>query len=232
MRLLITLFALLTICADGIGQTTSIKTEKGFRVDTLFMGEGWQKTPPAYYVTGGNLHTEFKYTDANANSVIIQNSGPRGGWGFTDDSGIKFGLRVFWTRIINEADMPLELTITFPADSFALPERDSYVKVFLHPNGLTQETEELFDGGKATDYAGKLFLDTTSLKSICHIPTRLQKTINPKEALLFYTVVLRHHNRSINGPRAGYILKQQGLFYKITEFGSKLIPCGEIVFKK
>jgi hypothetical protein len=61
--------------------------------------------------------------------------------------------------------------------------------------------------------------------------TKLQKTIKPKEALLFYTVVLRHHQRGINSPRAGFVLKQQGLFYKITEFGSALIPCGQIVFK-
>lgn len=180
----------------------------------------------------GNIDTEIKYTDATGNSVIIQNSGPRGGWGFTDATGIRFGHRVFWTRVINEANTPLELTITFPADSFALPDPDSYMKVFLHPDGLTQESKTSFDGRKATDYALKLFLDTTSLKSLCHIATKLQRTINPKGELLFYTVVLRHHQRGINSPRAGLVLRQQGLFYTITEFGSALIPCGQVAFKK
>jgi hypothetical protein len=231
MRLLIT-FTLLTICLTAIGQTTSTNDNSWFRIDTLIAPilDRRQKTlPEGVY---GNIDTEIKYTDSIGNRVIIQNSGPRGGWGFTDVSGIRFGHRVFWTRVINEADTPLELTITFPADSFALPGPDSYMKVFLHPDGLTQESKISFNGWKATDYAGKLFQDTTSLKSLCHIPTKLQKTINPKGALLFYTVVLRHHQRGINSPRAGFVLKKRGLFYKITEFGSALIPCGQIVFKK
>jgi hypothetical protein len=230
MRLLVT-FTLLTICLTAIGQTFPTKKDSWFHVDTLIepILDRRQKTlPEGSY---GNIDTEIKYTVSKGNSVIIQNSGPRGGSGFTDVSGIRFGHRVFWTRVINEADTPLELTITFPADSFALPGPDSYMKVFLHPDGLIQESKTSFDGGKATDYAGKLFWDTTSLKSLCHIPTKLQKTINPKEALLFYTVVLRHHQGVINSPRAGFVLKQEGLFYKITEFGSASIPCGEIVFK-
>jgi hypothetical protein len=228
---LLTAFTLLTICLTAIGQTISTKKEDGFRIDTLIqpiLGR-IQKTPPDH--SYGNIDTEIKYTDSIGNSVMIQNSGPRGGWGFTDASGIRFGHRVFWTRVINETNIPVELTITFPADSFALPGPDSYMKVFLHPDGLTQESKTSFDGGKATDYAGKLFRDTTSLKPLCHMATKLQKTIKPKEALLFYTVVLRHHQRGINSPRAGFVLKQQGLFYKITEFGSALIPCGQIVFK-
>jgi hypothetical protein len=229
MRLLTT-FTLLTICVSAIGQTTPTKRDSWFRVDTLIvpiLERRYKTLPKGSY----GIDTEIKYTDSTGNSVIIQNSGPRGGGGFIDDSGIRFGHRVFWTRVFNEADTPLELTITFPADSFALPEPDSYMKVFLHPDGMTQESTTSFDGGKATDYALKLFQDTTSLKSLCHIPTKLQKTINPKGALLFYTVVLRHHRRGISSPRAGFVLKHQDLFYKITEFGSVLIPCGQIVFK-
>jgi hypothetical protein len=228
---LLTTFTLLTIYLTAVGQTILTKKEDGFRTDTLIQPilSRIQMTPPEN--SYGNIDTEIKYTHSAGNSIIIQNSGPRGGSGFTDVSGIRFGHRLFWTRVINEADTPLELTITFPADSFALSGKDSYMKVFLHPDGLAQESKTLFDGGKATDFAGKLFWDTTSLKSLCHIPTKLQKTIKPKEAILFYTVVLRHHQKSINSPRAGFVLKQQGLFYKITEFGSALIPCGNIVFK-
>ena len=228
---LLTTFTLLTICLTAIGQTILTKNEDGFRIDTLIqpiLGR-MQKTPPD--VSCGNIDTEIKYTHSTGNSIIIQNSGPLGGIGFTDDSGIRFGHRLFWTRVINEANTPLELTITFPADSFALPGKDSYMKVFLHPDGFTQESKTLTDGRKATDFAGKLFWDTTRLKSLCHIPTKIQKTIKPKEAILFYTVVLRHHQQGINSPRAGFVLKQKGLFYKITEFGSSLIPCGSIVFK-
>lgn len=220
----------MTISLNGIAQTTLTKSEKSLRVDSLFISEGMKKTRTTQVITG-NINTEIKYTDANANSVIIQNSGPRGGWGFTDDTGIRFGYRIFWTRIINEANTPLELTINFPADSFALPEPDAYMKVFLHPNGVTQGPKATFDGDKVLEYSKKLFEDSTSLKSLCHTATTLNKIINANESCLFYTVVLRHHRRDINGPRAGYALKEKGLYYKITEFGAELIPCGQIVFK-
>ena len=61
----------------------------------------------------------------------------------------------------------------------------------------------------------------------------LQRTINPKEACLFYIAVLMHVPD--NGPvRAGLVLKEQDLFYRISiipHFDSALIPCGHIVFK-
>jgi hypothetical protein len=229
MRLSTTL-TLLTICLTACGQTTLTKKKNGFRVDTLIeTPDSRKKNLPVH--SYGNIDTEIKYTDSIGNSVLIQNSLPLGGSGFTDVTGISFGHRVFWTRVINEADIPLELTITFPADSFALPEPDSYMKVFLHPDGVTQDSKTSFDGGKVVHYAGKLFWDTTRLKSLCHTATKLHKTINPNEACVFYTVVLRHHQRNINSPRAGYVLKENGFFYKITEFGSALIPCGQISFK-
>jgi hypothetical protein len=225
MRPLTTL-ALLTICLTAIGQTPQPRRDSGFRIDTLFAkSDSRQKNLTSY--SYGNIDTEIMYTDSAGNGVVIVNSGPRGGWQFTDATGIRFGYRVFWTRVINEAATPLELTITFPADSFPLPSPDSYMKVFLHPDTMTQYGEISFDDAR------KQFEDTTLLKSFCHTPTKLQRTINPKESCLFYTVVLRHHQRVINSPRAGFVLKQQGLFYKIIpEFGSALIPCGQIVFKK
>jgi len=224
MRLLTTLI-LLTLWLTAIGQTSPTKKESGFRIDSLFAKNDKQKKLTSYYY--GHLDTEIEYTDSTGNSVIIQNSGPRGGRGFTDATGIRFGYRVFWTRVINEAATPLELTITFPADSFPLPFPDSYMKVFLHPDTMTQSGETSFDDGR------KQFQDTTLLKAFCHTPTNLQRTINPNESYLFYTVVLRHHQHGINSPRAGFVLKEQGLFYKIIpELGSALIPCGKLVFKR
>jgi hypothetical protein len=107
------------------------------------------------------------------------------------------GYRVFWTRVINEAATPLELTINFPADSFPVPSSDAYMKVFLPPDTMTQDKEKLLDYG------------VTGLKSfydVLHTPTMLQRTINPKEAYVFYIVVLRH--KGVSGtPRGGFALK-------------------------
>ena len=75
----------------------------------------------------------------------------------------------------------------------------------------------------------KSFLDTGLNK-----PTMLQRTINPKEACLFYIGAL-FHVTDTRAARAGLVLKEQDLFYRIRgiapEFDSALIPCGQIVFK-
>jgi hypothetical protein len=207
MRLLTT-FILLTICLTAIGQTSPAKKDKS------------QK--PLTFYPGTYIDTEYKYTDSKGIVVIIQNSLPKG-LGYTDATGKNFGGRIFWTRVINEASTPLELTINFPADSFAmLPSPDSYLKVFLPPDTMTLEKETLYAYG-ATGL--KSFLDTGMNK-----PTMFQRTINPKEACLFYIGVIFPGKRE-GVARAGLVLKEQDFFYRINLLDPALIPCGKIVFK-
>jgi hypothetical protein len=174
-----------------------------------------------------SIDTESKYTRSNAKGVIIQNSLPKGG-GYTAPTGKNFGYRIFWTRVINETATPLELTINFPADSVAIfSSPDSYLKVFLPPGTMTLDKEGLYDYGVT---GLKSFLDTALNK-----PTTLQRTINPKEACVFYIGMLSYQPG--NGtPRAGLVLKEQELFYRISGYDAQLdsasIPCGHIVFKK
>jgi hypothetical protein len=227
MRLSAT-FALLTICLTAIGQTFPTKNESWVRVDTLVanfatnkhMGNE-QNNPNFHY---WSLYTEVKYAYSDGNVVTIQNSGPRGGRTFTDDTGIRFGYRVYCTRVINEADAQLELTITFPTDSFSLPSPDSYMKVFLLPDTMTH-VKDITLG-----YDERL---KSSYEAVRHTLPTLQRTINPKEAYLFRIVVLRHYNNGSGvAPRGGFALKGQDLFYRIgPEFDLALIPCGQIVFK-
>jgi hypothetical protein len=54
----------------------------------------------------------------------------------------------------------------------------------------------------------------------------LQRTINPKEADLFYIGVLYYQASAPT--RAELVLKEQDLFYRI---GGIEIPCGRIVLK-
>jgi hypothetical protein len=226
MRLSAT-FTLLTICLTAIGQTFPAKNDNWFRVDTLLANfavnkkMGNEQNNPNFF--SWSLHTEIKYTYSNGNVVIIQNSGPRGGLNFTDSRGIKFGYRVFCTRVINEAATPLELTITFPTDSFPLPSPDSYMKVFLLPDTMIHVKEA------SPEYDASL---KSSYEAVLHTLPKLQRTINPKEAYLFRIVVLRHYNGAGVKPRGGFALKGQDLFYRIgPEFDSALILCGQIVFK-
>lgn len=205
MRLWIT-FALMTICLTATGQASPVIQKLTYY-------------PYTY------IHTESLYIDSTGIEVIIQNSFPKGG-GHTDATGKTFGYRIFWTRVINETDKALELTINFPADSFAISTSpESYLKVFLPPDTMALEKETLYNYG-ATGL--KSFLDAGLNK-----PTRLQRIINPKEACVFYIGAL--FTQSYGAARAELILKEQELFYRIRgiapQFDSELISCGQIVLK-
>jgi len=209
MRLL-AVFTLLTICLTAIGQTFPIKKDKKQK-----------KYFPLTYYPGTYIDTETKYTDSTGIVVIIQNSLPKGG-GYTDPTGKNFEYRIFWTRVINETATPLELTINFPA-SFAILHSPYF---FLPPDTMTLDKETLYDYG-ATGL--KSFLDTGINK-----PTMLLRTINPKEACLFYIGALFYQG-GYGGARAGLVLKEQDFFYSIRgmspQLDSALIPCGRIVLK-
>jgi hypothetical protein len=129
------------------------------------------------------------------------------------------------TRIINESDSPLELTINFPGDPFAvLPSPDSCYRLFLPSDTMTLDKETLYNYG-ATGL--KSFLDAGINK-----PTMSRRTIKPKEEYLFYVAAL-FLCKGDGVARARFVLKDQTLFYKINGIAPEIeVPCGQIVFKK
>ena len=169
------------------------------------------------------VDSEVKYTDSAGKVVIVHSSLPKGGGGYTDSVGKKHSYVIFWTRVINESTTPLELAIKFPADSFAIfPSPNSYIKIFLPPGTMTLDKVPLADYGLTNL---QFFLDAGYNK-----PSMLQRTINPKEEYLFYIAVLIYQARGT--ARAGLVLKEQDLFYRISiDAQSASIPCGQIVFK-
>jgi hypothetical protein len=217
MRLLTT-FTLFTICLTATGQTSPTKKGSWSRVDTSFAKNGKTQKPLTHYSYGW-IDTEVKYSDSKGKGIIIQNSLPRGDR-YVDRAGRISAYGIFWTRVINETTTPFELTINFPADSFAILARpESYLKLFLPSDTMTPDKESLYNFG-ATGL--KSFLDTGLNK-----PTKLKRTINPKEEYLFYIGALPGA-----GSRAALVLKELGLFYRINIVPDLLIPCGQIVFKK
>jgi hypothetical protein len=182
-----------------------------------------------YAIGQGIWQADSETTSAG---VIIQNGLPKGGGsldlsgtiGYTDFMGRRFAHAIFWTRVVNETATPFTLAINFPSDSFAISSSpDSYVKIFLPPGAMTLDKQSLYNYGLT---GLKSFLDTGFYK-----PTGLQRTINPKEECVFYVAALGHGEGG--GVRAGLVLKEQELFYRIriVPIGSALIPCGKIVFK-
>ena len=218
---------LMLVCHTSRGQNKTDLTKENIKSETKDI-----VTSPG--PNERNIHTKYEYTDSVGKRLIIQNSFPKGGVaingnrGYTSSTGKTHGFGIFWTRVINETATPLELTINFPADSFAISSApNSYFKLLLPPDTMSLDKQSLYNYGyEITDL--RYFLDTNFNK-----PTMFRRTINPNEECLFYVVTLNH--TPDNGPiRAGLFSKGQDLFYRmsIDPFGSQIIPCGQIVFNK
>ena len=171
----------------------------------------------------------YEYTDSSGKRLIIQNSFPRGGDRYTDPNGKVWVFAVFWSRITNETDNPLELKIDFPVDLFELPSSPGrYFKLFLPSDTMTLEKEGLYNYGLPVLNS---FLDKGLQKA-----SSLKRTINPKESSGFYVVTLCLIEGAHGTMRTGLSLKGQNLFYRIKVDGSKSnskssdieIHCGSI----
>jgi hypothetical protein len=176
-----------------------------------------------------DIHSKYAYTDSIGKRLIIQNSFPRGGTKYTDANGEVYVYAVFWTRIINETDNPLELKIHFPVDAYEVPTLPGkYYKILVPPDTMTIDKEPLFNYG-LTHLAS--FLDNSIHKS-----SSLNRTINPKESSAFYVVMLCLIEGAHGTLRTGLSLKGRNLFYRIKLDGSrsnsksddKEIQCGSI----
>jgi hypothetical protein len=179
-----------------------------------------------------DIHTKYEYTDSIGKRLIIQNGFPRGGMKYTDPNGETYVYAVFWTRIINETDNPLELKFDFPVNSYEVPSLPGkYYKILVPPDTMTLDKFPLFNYG-LTDLES--FLDNS-----IHKPSLLKRTIHPKESSGFYVVILCLVEGAHGTMRTGLSLKGQNLFYRIKNDGSKSntkssdkeIHCGSINLK-
>jgi hypothetical protein len=190
-----------------------------------------KSTPETVDLETVNSVRKYEYADSKGKRLIIQNSLPRG-IKYTDPNGKEYSKIMFWTRIINQTDNPLELEINFPVDSYEVPTlRGKYFKILLPSDTMTLDKEPLQDYG-IKDL--KSFLDNS-----IHKPSSLKRTINPKESSGFYVVIL--FDNGVAGPtRTGLSIKGQNLFYKISRYTGKQggslvdekeINCGSINLK-
>jgi hypothetical protein len=179
-----------------------------------------------------DIHTMYEYNDSNGARLIIQNGLPRGGTKYTDPNGEVYVWAVFWTRIINETDNPLELNIEFPVNSYEVPSLPGkYFNILVPPDTMTLDKEPLYAYG-LTDLE-------PFLNNGIHKPSSLKRTINPKGSSAFYVVVLCLIKGAHGTMRTGLSLQGQNLFYRIkidgsksnTESSDKDIHCGSINLK-
>lgn len=182
------------------------------------------------------IDSRYLYDDDKGELITIENGLPRGGAKYTDPNGEVYGYAIFWTRIINKTDNPLELKIDF-LDSYEVPSVPSnYFKLLVLPDTMAIDKVDLFSYG-LTDLDS--FLDKNIDK-----PTTLKRTINPKESSGFYVVKLSTGSETpVDGGdilRTGLSLKGQDLFYSVSVYNrqeppsiiiKREIECGSINLK-
>lgn len=176
------------------------------------------------------IYTDTTYVSASGKEVIIQNSYPKGGMiapngkQYIDSTGERNGFAVFWTRIINTSDVPIELNINFPVETHAIfKSPGSYLKLFLPPDVLTYDKLTSFNYG-LTELQS--YLDANYNKT-----STLQKTIQPNEEHIFYIATLSYI--ASGTPRSGLILKEESLYYRMSlePDGGGIVSCGKLTFK-
>lgn len=203
-----------------------------FTITILFSCKQTSKsTPETVVIETVNSLRKNEYVDSMGKGLIIQNSFPRG-VKYTDPNGKEYSKLLFWTRITNETEKPLELKIDFPEDSYEVPSLPGrHFKILLPSDTMTLDKEPLPDYGMTNL---KSFLDSN-----IHKPSSVKRTINPKESSGFYVVIL--FDIEVPGPtRTGLVIKGQNLFYKVTRYAGKQgvslvdereINCGSINLK-
>ncbi|MDO6429420.1 hypothetical protein Q4E93_02390 [Flavitalea sp. BT771] len=219
---LFVLFSMPFFLSSCTGQNPTISPEEIVKPET-------RDTVASPRFNDRNIYSKYEYTDSVGKRLIIENGYPRGGTKYTDPNGEVYVWAVFWTRIINETDNPLELKIDFPVDSYEVPSLPGkYFKILVPPDTMTLEKFYLFNYG-LTDL--EFFLDRN-----IHNPSSVKRTIDPKKSSGFYVVMLCLVDGAHGTMRTGLSLKGQDLFYRIKIDGSKSnskssdkeIQCGRI----
>ena len=174
------------------------------------------------FATGQSIETEW-YSETETNGIIIQNSYPKGGpYPGPTEKNFNHSYLVFFTRVTNTTESPLEFTIDFTADSIAIPNSpNTFVKLFLPPDVMTMEKRPMFSYG---------FTELTSFDE----PTSFQCRLNPEEDVLFYVIAFFYQTNaeagleSRGGNRAELVMREHGLYYNMPPQVDN-IPCGSII---
>ncbi len=146
-------------------------------------GQGSKSTPKTVDKETYNSVRKYEYADSMGKRIIIENGFPKGGMKYIDPNGDSYNYVIFWTRITNETDNTLELSMNVPVDSYEIPSLPGkYYKLLIPADTMTLEKIPLLKYGLT---GLESFLDNNIHKS-----SSLKRTINPKESSGFYVLML------------------------------------------
>lgn len=162
------------------------------------------------------------YSEHSINGVTIQNSLPKGGrYPGPTIKHFNYSYLVFYHRVLNESEHPIELNIDFSADSISIQNSpNTYMKVFLPKDTMSVDKVDLLSYG------------VTQVASL-EEPTNVCRIIKAKEDYFFYTVAVFYQTRNNvlgedrGGNRAEFIFNGKDLIFNMLPQIDAL-PCGRI----
>ncbi|SFU66799.1 hypothetical protein SAMN05216480_11265 [Pustulibacterium marinum] len=153
---------------------------------------------------GQEFHTEYHYPTNAGESILIQNSYPKGGLDYTDAYGKTYAYFVFWTQVTNKTSKPLQLSVDFPLETSSV--NPTYFQLYVPEISMTLENIQKFDYGLDVSAYLNQQLGQKSDK-VTHIA--------PGKTSMFYVVALSEER--ISGvARAGFQLEGKQLVYTIN----------------
>ncbi|MET1260546.1 hypothetical protein ABV409_14465 [Flagellimonas sp. DF-77] len=164
------------------------------------------------------------YSSHEKNGVVFQNSYPKGGpyTGLTTEH-FKHSYLVFYTRVVNTNEHPIDLALHFPAEAFPIPDSPTtFVKVLLPPDTMTLVKRDSMSYG------------LTSLASLDG-PSEFKRTLKAKEECLFYTVALFFQTQEVfweearGGNRAEYLFDGKNVRFNMLP-QIEALECGTVGF--
>ena len=163
------------------------------------------------------IHTRYTYPRSNQGELTIENSLPRGGLTYTAPNGKEYVYALFWTRIINETEDTLRLSLHLPMGVSNLPGPSLVgFRVLLPSESFDTKKVEQFNYGISD-------IDATLDRLIDQEPS-MQRVIAPNMEISFFAVTL--FDRRIEGlMRNGLHLDGDSLSYRVN--GTDL-KCGTL----
>lgn len=175
-------------------------------------------------VSANNFHSNYVdtkviYKDSEGDLITVLNSLPKGGLKYTDPTGKDYVYAVFWSRIINDTEHPIELTLNSFEESYHLASAtDRIFKLYIPEDTLAIGNEASVNYGlNLEEFLNDHYLEQPYFNRI--IPS--------KEANGFYFIIL--FNKGVEGTlRTGLSIKEQSAYYKVNDME---IECGKINIK-
>lgn len=155
------------------------------------------------------IDSQFEYSDSIGNSLLVQNSFPKGGQKYTDPKGNRYVYAVFWTRISNQTSQNIRINLKFTTAAQVLSSSPEIrFNLILAPVSMSEDKIHQMNYGLSNiDF----ILDNT----LGQFPEFDQK-IQPNESEMFYVIVLT--SQGIDGTiRSSLQLENQDLIYHINQ---------------